>query len=314
MPTFNQSIGWRSGKPPWRERNSGAKSAMVRKFSRLTTALMRTWAESGRLTWWFSVGPATNCSTFHPLPGFWKNPLWFQRMPSSLPSNIFPRSRKEKLPSWPEGSERRITGINSGSRCLIQATPSRFYGNSASDCTIPRQNSMVVSAPSMIRLSNCRAKRRNIMARKRKPIIVIHDEVWQSDAFGKLSATAIRALLWFYSKRRISVTKNPRRSDAVKILNNGEITFTYSEAEKAGISRSNFMRAIDRLIEVGFLDVNKTGAGQFKEATLYALSERWRRYGKEGFVKKERNPHGRGSTGFQKGHRPIGRQGAHGTL
>ncbi len=81
-----------------------------------------------------------------------------------------------------------------------------------------------------------------------------------------------------------------------------EIIFTYKEAEKKyGISDSRFGKAIDELIEKGFIDIADTGMGVHKVTTLYSISDRWKLYGTKDFVKKERAK-GPINRGFQKGN------------
>ena len=115
----------------------------------------------------------------------------------------------------------------------------------------------------------------------------------RSPAFRKLTASSIFILLEFYSRRQVA--KIPRRG--YQIRNNGEILFTYAEAQnKFGISRSTFRRAIDQLVELGFIDIAHHGGGMMKDCSKYGISERYRDYGKEAFIKKSR----------KKDHRKLG--------
>lgn len=69
-----------------------------------------------------------------------------------------------------------------------------------------------------------------------------------------------------------------------KFWNEREITFAYSTAEDLGINSRAFRNAIDRLIELGFIDVVKPGNGLMKgDCTIYGISERWRKYGTDEF-------------------------------
>ena len=107
----------------------------------------------------------------------------------------------------------------------------------------------------------------------------------RSPAFRKMTASSIFILLEFYSRRQVA--KIPRRG--YQISNNGEILFTYAEAQnKFGISRSTFRRAIDQLVNLGFIDIAHHGGGMMKDSSQYGISERWRDYGKEEFIKKSR--------------------------
>ncbi|MBW2709179.1 MAG: hypothetical protein JRD04_07860 [Deltaproteobacteria bacterium] len=87
------------------------------------------------------------------------------------------------------------------------------------------------------------------------------------------------------------------------ILNNGELEYTYSEAEKRGLPRATFMRAIDTLIEHGFLDISHSGGGGKKgDKSLYAISDRWLLFGTENFIPAKRSKDNRQGRGFQKGN------------
>jgi len=73
------------------------------------------------------------------------------------------------------------------------------------------------------------------------------------------------------------------------IENNGEIVFTYTEAlNKYGITKPRFQRALDGLVEKGFIDITHHGGGVKGDFSTYAISERWRDYGTEKFVFKTR--------------------------
>ena len=118
----------------------------------------------------------------------------------------------------------------------------------------------------------------------------------RSPAFRKMTASSIFILLEFYSRRQVA--KIPRRG--YQISNNGEILFTYAEAQnKFGISRSTFRRAVDQLVNLGFIEIAHHGGGMMKDCSKYGISERWRDYGKEGFIKKSRKKDNR-KLGFRK--------------
>jgi hypothetical protein len=117
----------------------------------------------------------------------------------------------------------------------------------------------------------------------------------ESNAFRGLTKTALLVLFDFYAKRRTKGT-----GKRAKMINNGELVYTYKEAEKRGISRASFQRALTQLVERGFIDVTFTGAGLYKSASLYALSDRWHAWGTDAFRTAVRNPHGRNKHhGFQ---------------
>ena len=120
-----------------------------------------------------------------------------------------------------------------------------------------------------------------------------------------LSKTALQVYLLFRTKCVIDThgARRCKRSLERIIVNNGEIEFTYEEAkQKYGITASRFVRAIDELVEKGFLDIAETGMGVHKVKTLYAISDRWRDYGTPSFRQVKR-PERNIKCGFRKGNK-----------
>jgi hypothetical protein len=62
--------------------------------------------------------------------------------------------------------------------------------------------------------------------------------------------------------------------------------FTYREANERGISRGGFNTAKRQLADVGLIDIRHQGGGAEGDASVIALSDRWKRYGKPDFVKQ----------------------------
>jgi len=124
--------------------------------------------------------------------------------------------------------------------------------------------------------------------------VYVGREVITSDAFLSLSGKSPQVLLIFFTKRQVQKLKRPGpRGERFRVVNNGELVFTYREAEKRhGLSSKVFCHAIDELVRVGFLDITKHGGGLEGDCTRYALSERWRDYGTSAFQPAER-PKGR---------------------
>ena len=116
-------------------------------------------------------------------------------------------------------------------------------------------------------------------------------------AFRKLTTNSIFVLLEFLSRRQM--VKVGRRYRWL-IKNNGEIVLTYAETTaKFGIARSTFRNSIDQLVKLGFIDIAHHGGGMMKDSSKYGISERWREYGKEEFIKKSRKKDKR-KLGFRK--------------
>ncbi len=122
----------------------------------------------------------------------------------------------------------------------------------------------------------------------------------KSDVFRSLSGTAKNVYFDFLMKCRVKGRKaKAGRKTEREILNNGEIEYTYSEAEKKGIPRSTFMACLDMLTEKGFIDIAHSGAGGKKgDKSLYAISDRWIAWGTEDFVEASRPKDTRGGRGF----------------
>lgn len=138
----------------------------------------------------------------------------------------------------------------------------------------------------------------------------VHDKMFisrgmiLSPAFAALrTAAAHRVLLLFLSKCRVEKIRRPcSREKGWVVANNGDLTFSYREArEQHGISDGVFRRAIDELVGLGFIDIAHSGYGLHKDATLYAISDRWQRYGTPEFQAAER-PKRAEKLGFKKGN------------
>ena len=129
--------------------------------------------------------------------------------------------------------------------------------------------------------------------------VALERKLLKSPAYRNLSATAKTVLTDFMMKRRMK-----RLNGKWEITNNGDLQYTYGEAEKNGISRRAFSRAIDALIESGFPDIAETGAGVCRLPTKYAISKRWEKWGSDDFVTRSRSKRRRwkATHGFQKGH------------
>ena len=118
--------------------------------------------------------------------------------------------------------------------------------------------------------------------KKRSDGLYFPKRIHRNPSFRKLNASSIFVLFEFYSRRRVANIAGK----GFQIINNGEIMFTYDEAEKKfGIPRSTFSRTIDQLVSLGFIDIAHHGGGLMKDCSKYGVSERWRDYGKEEFVK-----------------------------
>lgn len=124
-------------------------------------------------------------------------------------------------------------------------------------------------------------------ARHRDKMFVSRAAITSAAFLSLRTAVACQVYLIFLSKCRWEKAQiRPGTRDKASVLaNNGEIRFTYKEAETQwGIRGGKFRRAIDELLRVGLIDISHSGFGLYKDATLYSISERWRDFGTGQFV------------------------------
>lgn len=135
-------------------------------------------------------------------------------------------------------------------------------------------------------------------------ILVIEQKMIKSKAWLSLSGTGKGIYLLFQCRCKIDskMIKKTRKVEK-SVINEGEIVFTYKEAtSKYGISKDRFTRAIDQLVETGFIDIASTGQGQHKMCTNYSISGRWRDWGTDKFIHKHRHKPAYNRIGFQNGN------------
>ena len=129
--------------------------------------------------------------------------------------------------------------------------------------------------------------------------IVVDKMLVSSRAFLNLTGIAPQVYLLFLKRRRL-VKLGRKGKEKWVIENNGKIVFPYAEAlNKFGFTRPRFLRAIDQLVENGFIDIAHTGGGMMKDMSKYSISERWKDYGTKDFIHKRRPKDTRG-LGFKK--------------
>ena len=103
-------------------------------------------------------------------------------------------------------------------------------------------------------------------------------------AFAALTTGAsVKTLVWFwqmakYAKQRKKPGAESRIGRIDKIENNGELSFTFLEAQWRGIKQGRFSRALKELFRLGFIDISRHGRGVMGEYTKYAISTRWQKY------------------------------------
>ena len=111
----------------------------------------------------------------------------------------------------------------------------------------------------------------------------IEPDMMESGPFRSLSKTQLLVLLRF--RQKITWSGGGKR----RVYECDNLVFTYAEAEYLGISRSTFHRSIKALVEKGFIDIEHQGGAYGRDYSRYALSNRWKKYGTEGFEKVSKN-------------------------
>jgi hypothetical protein len=128
----------------------------------------------------------------------------------------------------------------------------------------------------------------------------------ESEAFLRLSGkAAMLVLIRFYQKaHRKRIKGKSKGIGNMTITNNGQIVFTYAEAAELGISRPTFFRVLRELIQdKGFIDITETGSWYLKQATKFAISQRWKRYGTDLYDRVEVGRLLPPGLGFKKGNK-----------
>jgi hypothetical protein len=121
---------------------------------------------------------------------------------------------------------------------------------------------------------------------KTKPYAIrIGFDLLHSEAYHDLSyGPAIKSLNFFHEKRRLRKNKRTRGKERYEVLD-GNICFTYDEAQFRGLSFQQFSKALRELFDHGFIEIKKPGSALRGDYTEFALSERWREFGTPAFKK-----------------------------
>ena len=116
--------------------------------------------------------------------------------------------------------------------------------------------------------------------------IYITKELLRSSVYRSLGRVSMIVYQDFLSK---SIFKKDRKNKVWQISNNGELIYTYQEAEENGFSSTQFRNAIDELQAKGLIDIYHQGHGGRKpkdgegDFTTYWLDDRWMEYGTDDF-------------------------------
>ena len=107
----------------------------------------------------------------------------------------------------------------------------------------------------------------------------------QSEVWRGLSGDAVKVFIEFRNKH-IFITD--RKTKKIKSDNWNDLSFTYREAETLlKFNRNRFKRAINELIEKGFIRIERQSGGLEKKCNIYSLSAEWKNFGKANFNPQE---------------------------
>jgi hypothetical protein len=103
----------------------------------------------------------------------------------------------------------------------------------------------------------------------------VEKELWESKAFCSLQGFAPQLLLFFFGKRQFQTYGRTGKQKRV-CVNCPKINLTYVEMKRYGITQPRITRAINQLLEKGFISVVNPGGGYNQDKAIYALIDKWR--------------------------------------
>ena len=98
----------------------------------------------------------------------------------------------------------------------------------------------------------------------------IERDLFESKAFLQLRGVAPQMLIYFLGKREFKQTNKTRIC-----VNEDQLTLSYVELAKLGITQPRATRGFDELLAKGFITIKHHGGGCQKDQSVYALSDKW---------------------------------------
>lgn len=103
----------------------------------------------------------------------------------------------------------------------------------------------------------------------------IEREMFESKAYLSLTGFAPQLLVLFLSKRQF-LNHGRKGKERRVCTNKNNITMTYIELkEKYNATKPRAIRAIDQLLEKGFICIVNPGGGYKQDKAIYSLSDNW---------------------------------------
>ena len=98
----------------------------------------------------------------------------------------------------------------------------------------------------------------------------VERDLFESPAFLALAGIAPQMLIYFLGKRDFKNTGKTRIC-----VNEKELTLSYIELKKLGITQPRATRGFDELLAKGFINIEHHGGGYQKDQSIYSLSNQW---------------------------------------
>lgn len=122
---------------------------------------------------------------------------------------------------------------------------------------------------------------------KQNDCLVLSKTMIRSKAFIKLTGAAKQILLELRMRIKLECYKPNRRDrkkDKYYAGNNGKLVLTYKSIHKQfGYSTATISKAIDRLVDNGFIEIAELGCGVQRKSHKIALIKNWEKFGTEDF-------------------------------
>jgi len=109
---------------------------------------------------------------------------------------------------------------------------------------------------------------------KQAPGTWIERTLWESPAYNALRGYAPQLLTHILGKRQFENIRVGKKQKRI-CKNCDSLNVTYVEFKKKGITQPRMTRALDQLLEKGFLTVVHQGGAFQQDKAVYALSENW---------------------------------------
>lgn len=121
---------------------------------------------------------------------------------------------------------------------------------------------------------------------QQKKRLIMNKDMIRSKAFITLTGPAKQILMELYIRLTVDCHKSGRNKKDVQYYakNNGNLILRYSEMQKMfGYSPSTISRAIDNLVQNGFVEIARLGHGVQRQEHKFALIKNWQQFGTADF-------------------------------